>query len=794
MDFHEISRTHAIKLPHALGGFRWAALAIATATAIAARFFPLVDDLHYEFSALCALLFSLLGGLAAIYPPRRQATTERSLPSPPEAWHLVGTSTLLSLAPLAVPLICAPFDGSCGIADGVAWYLLLVPTSAAISAVLALLALAAVRRRWVALALFLLLWLVSLLRGAVEAYTGPHIFLYAWQTGFFPGGSWDAELPITPLLVIYRTVHLAVALALLSLAAELLAMRRSDAVRPRPALLLLCALAAAAGLLLVPQRSELGLTRTDAWLRAELGDSLNTRFATIYYNAATADSLDIWRAANLTDFYISEHAHMLFMAEREIPHISLYLFASAAEQKRCVGTASAAFTKPWDDKLCMPFDRVGGTLRHELAHIMLASYGNALGISWSQGMLEGSATAMENAYGWRTLHQYARAMYAFKLAPPVEEIMSFGGFSSYRSSVSYVLAGSFSRWLIDSFGVAKYLRAYPSADFEGAYGMPLEALAGRYRRFLASLPEPPASYRATMRNMFGGGSFFSQRCLRRIGTLNGEGFNALAEERYADALRRFEGSLDEGISYGARSGVIRALWGMGSFKRMLDSCALYGADTASYPLLPYLIEQGDAWWALGDTAHARRLYDSAHRLDINEPLTLRSAQRLYFLNANDSLARLMRAYFTRPSRLQTRLALLDAAIAVDANTPRDRMLLGFMRGMLTINAMPVTSMGYVEDAIRAARRELDAGAPPIDSLRGALCAEIFTLLIDRAADATILQRTREPILRSFDDDGVPIAREGSPAWNTTSTAFREERRRERVRFVQYVLAHQTVER
>ncbi len=793
MDFHEISRSDAIKSLRAPGGFRWAVLAIAIAVAIAARFFPLVDDLHYEFSALCALLFSLLGGLAVIFPPRRPDAAERALPSPAEAWRLVGASTLLSLAPLAVPVLCAPFDGSCGIADGVAWYLLLVPASAAISAVLALVARAAARRRRFALLLFLLLWLVSLLRGAFEAYTGPHIYLYAWQTGFFPGGSWDAELPITPLLVIYRVVHLAVAVALLGLASELLAIRRRDAVRPRPALLLLCTLAAAAGLLLVPQRSELGLTRTDAWLRAELGDSINTRFATIYYNAATADSLDVWRAANLTDFYISEHAHMLFIGERDVPHISLYLFASAAEQKRCVGTASAAFTKPWDDKLCMPFDRIGGTLRHELAHVMLARYGNALGISWSQGMLEGSATAMENAYGWRTLHQYARAMYAFKLAPPVEEIMSFGGFSSYRTSVSYVLAGSFSRWLIDSFGVAIYLRAYPSADFEGAYGMPLGALAERYRRFLASLPDPPASYRATMRNMFGGGSFFSQRCLRRIGTLNAQGFNALSEERYADALRRFEGSLDEGISYGARSGVIRALWGMGSFKRMLDSCTLYDADTASYPLLPYLIEQGDAWWALGDSARARRLYDSAHRLDINEPLTLRSAQRLYFLNANDSLARLMRAYFTRPSRLQARLALLDAAIAVDANTPQDRMLLGFMRGMLTVNAMPATSMDYIDEAVMAAARKLEAGAPPIDSLRGTLCREIVTLLSERAADATILQRTREPITRHY-DDGVPLAREGSPAWNTTNTAFREERRRERVRFVQYVVAHQTIKR
>src|SRR5207253_2842822 len=163
--------------------------------------------------------------------------------------------------------------------------------------------------------------------------------------------------------------------------------------RPRSPLVAIAAVVALAAVALVSVRPELGLTRTDRWLRSALGDSLHTRFATIYYNATSTDSVDLWRAANLTDFYITEHARAL-------------------------------------------------------------------------GILEGSAMALENAYNWRTLHQYANRLYGYKLAPPPAEIMSIGGFSSRRSSVSYVIAGSFSKWLIERYGMKRYLSAFAWGDFD----------------------------------------------------------------------------------------------------------------------------------------------------------------------------------------------------------------------------------------------------------------------------------------------------------------------------------------
>lgn len=685
------------------------------AIAITAQLFPLVGDLHYEFAAVIAIAASLLTGIVMVLTPGRQNEPGAIAPqhditgqshepgcdelTAMDVWRTISRAVLLSLIPLPVGILGALFGHGCGLLEGIAWYGTLVPVSAAISAVLAVLVRLLVCRRWVRLCAFLMFWSVSLFRGAWEGLTGPHIFLYAWQVGFFPGGSWDAELPITPLLLAYRAGHLLIA-GLLALVIVELARHRNGGEQPGGAYRTAGARAlVATGLLaamiiipLVLHRSDLGLTRTHTWLREELGDSYRTRFATIYYHAPTTDSLDIWQAAHLTDFHIAELAGMLGIPENDIEPVTLYLYGSSGEEKRLVGTSSAAFTKPWLRTLNMSFGGVGSTLRHELVHVMLAPYGNPLGISLSQGLLEGSAMALENDYLWRTLHEYARAMYAFDLAPSPEAIMGVGGFSSRRASVSYVLAGSFSRWLIERYGMKRYLDAFAWGDFDGAYQRSLSELSTEYRAFIDSLPPPPASQRAAMRHLFGGGSFFFQKCLRRIGSLNGAGYEALGQERYGKALESFQRSLEHGINYGARAGVLQALAGLGQYRELLDSSRVYAGDTAGYPLLPYVIEQGDAMWALGDIAGARRMYDSMLALDVSRGLSLRAALRRYFLQGDSAVHPIMRTYFTRPMKLLQRLAVLEQAEASTTDL-QSRRILGLMHATLSARSIPLFSIG-----------------------------------------------------------------------------------------------------
>ncbi|HVZ41493.1 MAG TPA: hypothetical protein VHI13_19585 [Candidatus Kapabacteria bacterium] len=711
------------------------------AVAVTAQYLPLANDLHYEFAALVAIAASLVAGLTVIARMPRFVRGSAPVDAPLRSGADIAIACLLSMIPLGVALIASLFRMNCGLGEGIAWYLTLVPASALVSGVIGACGATMARRRWLAALLFLALWCGSMARGAYEALAGPHIFLYSWQVGFFPGGSWDAELPIPALLLGYRAVHLAAAGGLLFVLGQIRILR-SGSIDGRniPAVWVIAA-GTALAMALVGMRSEIGLTRSTEWLRSELGDSLRTRMATIYYNAPTTDSLDLWRAANLTDFYLTEHARVLGIPQDRVERVCIYLYASPAEEKRMVGTASAAFTKPWARSVNMTFGDVGSTLRHELAHVMMARYGNPLGISISQGMLEGSAVALENSFGWHTLHEYAAAMYRLKMAPPVEEIMSIGGFSLHRASMSYVLAGSFSQWLIATYGVDRYCSAFAWGSFESAYGRSLHELSEQYGAFIRAYSSSVDA--ATMRHLFGGGSFFLQKCLRRIGTLNARGYEAMAEERYGRALEQFAASLAEGINYTARIGVIRSLAALGRYQVLLDSFTEYSHDTASYPLLPYLIEQGDAWWARGDTANAARLYDSVLRLQINAPTSLRAASRLYFIDAGDSLRDVMRTYFTRLMPVAQRIILLDQALALA--TPRQRSILALMRATLTVNRAPLTSLMLAapmfqmpRDSARASERE-DAVGP-----RSTLWADLTDAYAVRLCDAGIFaSRCRE---------------------------------------------------
>jgi hypothetical protein len=767
---------------------------------------PLASELHYEFAAVIAVTASLVVGLGVLGPsaphPFIAATDHPDATSGERArrelWGMIASALLVSLLPLIVDLVRAPLVGDCGALEGVAWYLMLVPVSALTSLMLALLCRVATQRRWLRILLFFLLWSGSLLRGGYEAYNGPHIFLYAWQIGFFPGGSWDPELPITLRLILYRAAQIALCAGLAVVILEL----RRTAVEEEPRFsshtsLALTLLIAAIILVLIPFRSELGLSRTDAWLRAELGDSLHTRFATIYYDAPHTDSLAIWRAANLTDFYIRQHAAALGIPASHIAPVTFYLYPSAEAQKEYVGTSSASFTKPWKRALNIPADRTEGTLEHELAHVMIAPFGNVLGISWSQGLLEGAAVALTRDYGWMTLHEYAYTAYAVLDPPPVDRIMGTGGFTSLGTSLSYMLAGSFSRWLIDTYGMRRYLAVYADGDFDAVYGRSLSRLAGEYRTFLDS-QRPAAEWSSTAtRYLFGGGSFFLQHCLRRIGSLNRTAFEAYSAERYETALDAFRESLREGANYTARAGMLRTLGALGRYRELLDSATGFLRDTLAFPLIPSLIDVGDARWALGDSAGAERAYRSILSFGIGSTLSTRAALRLYFLRAPDPLRRVMRGYFVRPAGPIMRIETLHEAARLAA-TAEARSVIELMTATWTYTQYPMTTMrrlAELQNDLRMTAGTADTGitsrlVPFIESsIRRTLSDAALMATIAAHDDSLGIDEMRDVEALVPPDTAYAHAGSSSLRLLLPSRASVDEERIERRAFVEYARRH-----
>src|SRR5262249_44197729 len=136
-------------------------------------------------------------------------------------------------------------------------------------------------------------------------------------------------------------------------------------------------------------------------------------------------------------------------------------------------------------------------LKHELAHVVtgeMASGPFYVSARWGlfplPGLIEGAAVAA----GWEgegdaTPHQWSRAMLEAGLVPRVAPPPGLGFFPGAAGPASPA-AGSFSRWLVERYGSARFRELYRHGDFERAYGRPAAGLEREWRAFLRTVPVP----------------------------------------------------------------------------------------------------------------------------------------------------------------------------------------------------------------------------------------------------------------------------------------------------------------
>ena len=661
-------------------GARWAAL-LYGCVALACTRIPLLNYLGYEFSALLALVAACVAGLLTMGPVREAFREEPEAPVPRRVARAAGASVAANLILLAIPLLIisanALFIRNCSMTEGLAFFLLLVPVSAVFGVALGFFcAVHSAHPRTV----FFLLCLILLGYSAGLGYFTPAVFSYNFLYGFFPGLTYDEVLPLTRTLVLFRLLTLFAAAVLLWAGMITVTDSRTAPIGRRKfvtlgaglvsrgrrvrAAVIACALA---GFYLF--RCELGFESTSAFIQRTLGAEIRTEHFVLYYSASSFTPDEIRQAAREHEFRLSQ-----VLASFSLPaHVFFesYIYPSSEAKQRLIGAGNTDIAKPWSGQIHLSRQSLEGSLKHELVHAAAAPFGfPVVRASLSTGLVEGLAMALDGEWGNRTLHEYAAGLREAGIAPPIDRIMSFWGFASHQSSLSYVLAGSFCRYLIDRYGMRNLMQLYRSLDYRAVYGRSLGELAVEWERYLDRVPLDDQDQDG-IDALFRRPPIFRKVCARVLARRSAQARSSFARKDFAVAESLYAGVYADGGGYDAFAGYLTCALKNGRLSVLtssLDTVILADDHPARY--LPLFVGIGDAYWASGEQEKAYALYSRVYQADFTEGYSEAAALRLLALEADPGGKKLL-PLFLGDYTDSLRVVVIDSLLHQD---PGDRML------------------------------------------------------------------------------------------------------------------------
>jgi tetratricopeptide (TPR) repeat protein len=576
---------------------------------------PLLNYLGYEYSAALAFFFPLVPGLFML----------RAFGLEEGAGRTVFLQAITCLVvPLAVGRVNALFVKNCSPAEGLGWYGLIAGAGMVWIASLAYCCARAFRRRhlW-----YFILLAVVLLHPLWLGYDTPRVDSYNSIYGFFPGFTYDEDLRIGTVILLWRVVTL-VAAAGFFLAGRL--------VRKRTARLEAVLLAVVVAALCAAWyfRTDLGFETTTASLRRALGSMAETRHFRIYYDSSAIRGDEIRWVAAEHEFRYRQVSRFLETDTNRV--VESYIYPDADTKRRLIGAGNTDIAKPWRSEIHLDGGSWRATLKHELTHALAAEFGMPIiRANVNIGLVEGLAMAASPSFGNRTLQEYAASMIHFGIVDDPAPLIRPAGFAFQSSTVSYVLMGAFCDYLIGRYGIRPFKVWYGGGTPEDAYGAGADSLIAAWKSSLAKI-RVPESWRAHTEYYFKRKSIFAAECARAIANLNADGDRALGENKYVSAKDMFAEALGESWNVTSFAGLARALTGSGDFGQVVAMFRAGEDDTMKRGSLAAIrLLYGDALLMTGRYGEARDVYAGIRALDLSPGMNEAAALRMVIADAPD---------------------------------------------------------------------------------------------------------------------------------------------------------------
>ncbi len=613
---------------------------------LALTFLPLIGTLGFEFSAVISVVLAFVSVFIASefvnYDLRKGFGRERRFSD--LALTIFFTNYIVTAFPFAIALISYLIKGDCSAKEGTIFYILIPIITVFFSTSLGLL-IGVLFPRW-GFFVGVLIVIGTICFSLWNVYHNPSFFFYNPIFGFFPGPLYDEVIPITTTLVVYRLTTICWGFLLLIILKLIRGFKHGT-----------IGFSDVAGFLIVvgiltiayTKESDIGInyTREDI-VQNYLPASYETEYFIIYYSPGSSEAENIeliaddheWRHKQLSDF----------LKTNSNEKIRAYLYPDTDTRKKLIGAGETTMANPITKEIHLIYDVFPNPiLKHELTHVLSSEFGiDFLHISPKVGLIEGLAVASD----WTSMnynsHQWTKALIELGETPEIGDIAGVGFWYSPPRN-SYTMMGSFSRYLIDTYGIEKFKILYKTGDFS-VHGKSLEELTSEWKLFLENVDVPDEIY-VLAQYRFSEPSIFQGNCPRKVAALKKAGL-----EDYED-----------GDLFKAREHFLEAL----SFNKndpvLIDSLAYCYYFNKEYEKLIGLINSGisipkvdedilqnlraNALWQEERVREAESLYREILGHPITNSLEREIDIKISAMNAGESIEENIREFFSTKDEL-----------------------------------------------------------------------------------------------------------------------------------------------
>ncbi len=628
----------------------WLWFAIFGILAVVLATKPLFNILAFEFCGIITLCVAFACSHVAMTEFQTMKRDPNNLIGSPSRvilgcfWRAFLANFVLLIVALTIILLNAFRIKNCNFGEGFLFFLIL-PTLSCITATAAGLFFNVwIQKRWLAYLVYLAFLLISCVPVAINLIFHPPVFAFHPIFGYFPGPIYDFVISITSTLLVARGETLIWALLFLTISIYTCEISRETGFVPKLQwrnliqfsaknsfwrITTVCTLVIAI-IGIESFSGKLGIRPSRDDVAQALGGYRETEHFEIFYARELENDIDLFaddcefRYAQLSDY----------LQTKSSKKVRAYLYASPEQKKKLIGAGNTYVEDPFGHGFHLHSAGFPHpVLKHELAHVLTADW-SPWKVSLNVGVHEGIAVAADWDEGRLTVHQWAKAMRQLKVAPPLSNVMGIG-FWRHASSRSYLLAGSFIRFLVDTYGLDKLKQAFPLGNLSKSYAKDLNVLETEWIKFLSNevpLQETDIAY-AERRLKRGG--IFEQVCAHEMAALRNQAWQAYYRNDFTSAIDIFHQMLsDEPENPRTQLGLMYSAFKMGDYKQstllakrmMADVNSQYNAEAAQ--LL------GDIFWLQGNTEKALNLYKETVMQATHETVEQSILKRIAALSEN----------------------------------------------------------------------------------------------------------------------------------------------------------------